>query len=128
MRPTIFNDRVANALRKWHHTARKHLKQSKQAAASSPGTPRHSVSSVHLLRNYRNEIDSGHTSPRMSNVDNDGYRDNENSSGQDEGRSVHEPTSIRNPIPRYSFQIQQEIDIQPTDFSFDQAEKNVRNS
>ncbi|POO01627.1 Mlo-related protein [Trema orientale] len=143
MKPTIFNDRVADALRKWHHTARKHVKQSRQAA-STPNTPSQSMSPVHLLRNYRNEHDSGHTSPRMSNFDieaweeeekekgsvasptrrrNDVDRNHRGNSGQDEGCSVHEPRSIHNPVGRHSFQIQHEIDIQRTDFSFDKSER-----
>ncbi|RVW39808.1 MLO-like protein 6 [Vitis vinifera] len=36
MKPTIFNDRVAKALRNWHHAARKHIKQSKQSSAVTP--------------------------------------------------------------------------------------------
>ncbi|XP_047311499.1 MLO-like protein 6 [Impatiens glandulifera] len=74
MKPTIFNDRVATALRNWHHTAKKQIKQNKQSGSvtpmtSRPGTPLHGMSPVHLLRNYRYETDSLHTSPRKSNVD-----------------------------------------------------------
>ncbi|KAJ0657321.1 hypothetical protein HanLR1_Chr14g0545651 [Helianthus annuus] len=66
MRPTIFNDRVARALRKWRHAARKKIKQNKKhpgrvtAMSSSPITPSagHSLSPVHLLGHYRSNIDS----------------------------------------------------------------------
>lgn len=63
MKPTIFNERVAAALRNWHHTARKHLKQQKGSASatvtpfsSRPTTPSHNMSPVHLLRHYRSDI------------------------------------------------------------------------
>lgn len=74
MKPTIFNERVASALRNWHHTARKHLKQNKGSVtgtpmSSRPTTPSHHLSPVHLLRHYRSEVDSFHTSPRKSNFD-----------------------------------------------------------
>ncbi|KAL0369683.1 UNVERIFIED_CONTAM: MLO-like protein 6 [Sesamum angustifolium] len=72
MKPTIFNDRVATALRNWHHTAKKHIKQSKHSAPTTPTstrppTPSHGMSPVHLLRHHRSEMDSLQTSPRKSN-------------------------------------------------------------
>ncbi|XP_042506141.1 MLO-like protein 6 [Macadamia integrifolia] len=75
MKPTVFNERVATALRHWHHTARKHIKQKKGSmsgtpASSMPSTPTHGLSPVHLLRRYRSEVsDSVQTSPRQSNFD-----------------------------------------------------------
>ncbi|XWS28420.1 hypothetical protein CRYUN_Cryun25bG0067300 [Craigia yunnanensis] len=72
MKPTIFNDRVATALRNWHHTAKKHVKQNKGSVtpfSSRQNTPSHHTSPVHLLNNYRSEMDSLHTSPRRSNFD-----------------------------------------------------------
>lgn len=72
MKPTIFNEKVATALRNWHHTARKHIKQNRGSVtptSSRPGTPSHHMSPVHLLRHYRSELDSVHTSPRRSNFD-----------------------------------------------------------
>ncbi|CAH2050987.1 unnamed protein product [Thlaspi arvense] len=76
MKPTIFNERVANALRNWHQTARKHVKQSHRSGSvtpfqSGPGTPLHAMSPVHLLRNYRSDIDSTLVSPRASNFNNE---------------------------------------------------------
>ncbi|KAF6134641.1 hypothetical protein GIB67_002042 [Kingdonia uniflora] len=80
MKPTIFNERVATALRKWHHSARKHVKQAHRNStsvtpmSSRPGTPSHHMSHIHLLRNYRNEVDSLQASPRMSvNMESDNY-------------------------------------------------------
>ncbi|KAJ4970388.1 hypothetical protein NE237_003487 [Protea cynaroides] len=75
IKPTIFNERVAKALRNWHDTARKNVKERKGSMtgtprSSRPSTPRNGMSPVHLLRHYRSEIsDSLQTSPRLSNVD-----------------------------------------------------------
>ncbi|KZV39766.1 MLO-like protein 6-like [Dorcoceras hygrometricum] len=57
MRPTIFNERVATALRNWHHTAKKHVKHNRHSTSvtpmsSMPPTPSHGLSPVHLLRNH----------------------------------------------------------------------------
>ncbi|KAK6926814.1 Mlo-related protein [Dillenia turbinata] len=80
MKPTIFNERVAAALRNWHHKAKKHIKQSKHGGgsvspmSSRPTTPsRGGLSPVHLLRHYRSEMDSLQTSPRKSNFDIDNW-------------------------------------------------------
>lgn len=77
MKPTIFNERVATALKNWHHTAKKHVKdQSKHSnpvtpMSSRPGTPsHHGMSPVHLLRgHYRSDMGSLQNSPRRSNYD-----------------------------------------------------------
>ncbi|KAI4368782.1 hypothetical protein MLD38_017297 [Melastoma candidum] len=79
MKPTIFNERVATALRRWHQSAKKNLKQQGKTSASAsvtpmssrPMTPSHHMSPLHLLRHYRGEADSSlHTSsPRKSNFD-----------------------------------------------------------
>ncbi|XP_044504371.1 MLO-like protein 6 [Mangifera indica] len=74
MKPTVFNEKVATALRNWHHTAKKHVKQNKGSLSttpfsSRPTTPSHHASPVHLLRYHQSEMDSSHTSPRMSNFD-----------------------------------------------------------
>ncbi|KAJ7980972.1 MLO-like protein [Quillaja saponaria] len=74
MKPTIFNEKVAAALRNWHHTAKKHVKQNRGSVSvtpmsTRPSTPSH-MSPVHLLRHYRSEMDSVPTSPRKSNIDN----------------------------------------------------------
>ncbi|KAF5822837.1 hypothetical protein HanRHA438_Chr01g0032371 [Helianthus annuus] len=78
MRPTVFNERVATAIRSWHKTAKKQIKTNQKSGqvtpmSSRPGTPTHGMSPVHLLRNYRNDIDSSQTSPRMSNFDTDNW-------------------------------------------------------
>ncbi|KAK6942833.1 Mlo-related protein [Dillenia turbinata] len=76
MKPTIFNERVAKALRNWHQSAKKHIKQSKHSgvatpSSSHPSTPLHGMSPIHLLRHYKDEVDSFHNSPRKSNLDNE---------------------------------------------------------
>jgi mlo protein len=78
MKPTIFNDRVADALRSWHQTARKNTRQSHHHSetnspfSSRPATPTHGMSPVHLLHNYQHSsLDSVHAPPRRSNVEND---------------------------------------------------------
>ncbi|MBA0697228.1 hypothetical protein Goari_020777 [Gossypium aridum] len=77
MRPTIFNERVATALRNWHQTAKKHTKQNKQShsqnttpLSSRPATPTHGMSPVHLLHNYPRSLESYPTSPRLSITEN----------------------------------------------------------
>ncbi|KAK1426297.1 hypothetical protein QVD17_14968 [Tagetes erecta] len=78
MKPTVFNETVATALRSWHQTARKQIKSNKRSSqvspmSSRPGTPSHGMSPVHLLRNYKNDSDSLQLSPRMSNFDTDNW-------------------------------------------------------
>lgn len=118
MKPTIFNDRVANALRKWHHTARKHVKQARQTA-SSPGTPSQSMSPAHLLHRYKSEQEmSVLTSPRMSSFNDDIAQPG--SSRQDDDQIVSEPRSIHDQL---GHKVQHEINIQSVDFSFDRSER-----
>lgn len=72
MKPTIFNERVATALRNWHHSAKKHIKEINKnhsnpttPMSSRPTTPNHGMSPVHLLRGIRtSDMD---VSPRRSN-------------------------------------------------------------
>ncbi|KAI3799397.1 hypothetical protein L1987_34695 [Smallanthus sonchifolius] len=81
MRPTIFNDRVASALRKWHRTARKKIKETKKsgqvtAMSSRPVTPSsvHSLSPVHLLGQYRSNTDGlDQTSLTRLNINNENW-------------------------------------------------------
>ncbi|WZY82063.1 hypothetical protein YC2023_028447 [Brassica napus] len=61
MRPTIFNDRVANALKKWHNTAKKQAKHGNSGSntprSSRPTTPKHNRSLDHLLHNRNRSLD-----------------------------------------------------------------------
>lgn len=74
MKPTIFNERVAAALRKWHQAAKKHIKRKKGPVSitpisSKPATPlHHYMSPLHLLKYYQNEMDSLQNSPKKSNL------------------------------------------------------------
>ncbi|CAN8245110.1 unnamed protein product [Cochlearia groenlandica] len=58
MKPTVFNERVATALKSWHHTAKKQIKhggrnsESTTPFSSRPTTPTHGSSPIHLLRNF----------------------------------------------------------------------------
>ncbi|KAH1222111.1 MLO-like protein 6 [Glycine max] len=67
MKPTIFNERVARALRNWHHTAKKHVKQNRglqlQTPSSAPSTPNQPKSQANLLRQCHSEMYTYPTSP-----------------------------------------------------------------
>ncbi|XP_030925345.1 MLO-like protein 6 [Quercus lobata] len=136
MKPTIFNERVANALRKWHHKAKKNIKQN-QHSTSTPETPMHSMSPVHLLHHYQGELDSIHKTQRMSNFNNEGWDmngphssshhhdqislpKNQRNHGQEESIS-HEPSSTHLPLSSHSFRVQHESDVHSIDFSFDNS-------
>ncbi|KAH9700732.1 MLO-like protein 6 [Citrus sinensis] len=129
MKPTIFNERVAAALKNWHHTAKKQIKQNKGSVtplSSRPSTPSYNMSPVHLLRHYRGEMDSVQTSPRRSMEQ---YLDSESPSPphtfHGEGSSPHHieqgfyieyNKGVNDPGPSQ----QHEIDIVTTkEFSFD---------
>ncbi|XP_061372097.1 MLO-like protein 6 [Gastrolobium bilobum] len=79
MKPTIFNEKVAAALKNWHHNAKKHIKHSKHNEGNSttpfssrPATPTYGMSPVHLLhRHTAGRSDSAQTSPRTSNYENE---------------------------------------------------------
>ncbi|OAY38818.1 MLO-like protein 12 [Manihot esculenta] len=80
MRSTVFNDRVAAALKNWHQAAKKHAKHSKHSASqtpmsSRPATPTHGMSPIHLLHNYRSSTapNSLQASPRNHNYNVDNW-------------------------------------------------------
>ncbi|MCL7026761.1 hypothetical protein MKW94_024647 [Papaver nudicaule] len=99
MKSSIFNDNIAAALKKWHHTARKQIKQNQQSrtvtplssrpgtpVTSRPGTPTHGTSPIHLLRYYRQEAGTSlQTSPRLSNT-----TDNENWDSEGSPSPMHQ--------------------------------------
>ncbi|ESW23747.1 hypothetical protein PHAVU_004G071800 [Phaseolus vulgaris] len=78
LKPTIFNDRVAAALKKWHHTSKKHLKHSQHSEAkksipfsSTSSSPIFGMSPIHLLHRHPvGRSDSAQTSPRTSLYEN----------------------------------------------------------
>ena len=76
MRPTIFNDRVATALKNWHHSAKKNMKQHRNPDSTSPfssrpATPTHGMSPIHLLHKHQH----GSTSPRLSDAEPDRWEE-----------------------------------------------------
>ncbi|KAA8518776.1 hypothetical protein F0562_016450 [Nyssa sinensis] len=135
MKPTIFNERVAKALHNWHQTARKNIKHNRHSGSvtpmpSRPGTPLHGTSPVHLLRHYRSELDSVHTSPRISNFDNEFWEADGSALHHDDGdhrnhdlageeKVAQEQSSIHSAPQPQALHIQHKIDIHPADFSFD---------
>lgn len=142
MKPTIFNDRVAAALRNWHHTAKKHIKQSRHSTpatpmSSRPATPSHHTSPIHLLRHYRPEMDNYDAdnwdtdSPSPSRfhapTDDSSHHRIELSHVDREAAPRHEPSSSQvAPLPLPLSE--HEIGIGgPKDFSFDKREReNMR--
>lgn len=143
MKPTIFNDRVATALKKWHHTARKHIKQQNKHSdaatptSSRPVTPSHGTSPLHLLRHYRSDMDSPQISPAKPNYYTE-HSDNEGSPSpssrfhrRGDGLSPfhhhielerhHEPGSSQvAPLPA-SDQHEIDIGVPQNEFSFDKS-------
>ncbi|CAN1237859.1 MLO-like protein 6 [Linum grandiflorum] len=141
MRPTIFNDRVASALKNWHRTARRQTRHggSHTPTSSRPATPTHGMSPVHLLQNYRSSTapDSLMNSPaRNSNFDNDhwdpealnspvhhhysshgggGHRELEEFHDHNE---FHHDASLRDQPGPGSIRTQHEMNIGLSDFTF----------
>ncbi|KAG2267917.1 hypothetical protein Bca52824_062472 [Brassica carinata] len=71
MRPAVFNERVATAIKTWHHTAKKHTKHGKHTESntpytSRPTTPTHGSSTIHTLNNRNVETFPSSPSPRHS--------------------------------------------------------------
>ncbi|KAI3470456.1 hypothetical protein Pfo_027119 [Paulownia fortunei] len=52
MKPVIFSEQVVSALRAWHQTARKQIKQGRRSGSTTP--LQGGMSPVHLLRGHRN--------------------------------------------------------------------------
>ncbi|GAV78100.1 Mlo domain-containing protein [Cephalotus follicularis] len=148
MKPTIFDERIATALRNWHYKAKKQIKQNKNGSlspvSSRPTTPSHHTSPVHLLRHFRDRMDSLQTSPRRSNVAVDQWDADSPSLSHypyyDEGSSSHHKNNIeegniehgREHDEQGSAQVAQ--DVQPIstesqiamghkDFSFDRSSR-----
>ncbi|KAH0713792.1 hypothetical protein KY290_009367 [Solanum tuberosum] len=113
MKPTIFNERVATALRKWHHSAKKHIKETNKQhsnpttpMSSRPATPSHGMSPVHLLRGIRtSDMD---VSPRRSSYNVDHW-DIEGSPSPT--RFYQGGTGDGSPSPSYMHQVQISHDV-----------------
>ncbi|KAJ6350083.1 hypothetical protein OIU78_006297 [Salix suchowensis] len=142
MRPTVFNDRVAAALKTWHHAAKKQTKHGKNSEShtpmsSRPQTPSYGMSPAHLLHHHRSSTapESFPNSPRLSNHDNIDQWEAEANSVHD--YELHEsvnhggldvrdrvtqnqdPTSIQLPRGPGSIRTQHEINLgSARDFTF----------
>ena len=118
MRPTVFNDRVAAALKNWHHTAKKLSKHGKNSEShtpmsSRPQTPAYGMSPVHLLHNFRGSTapDSFQNSPRHSYYDNTDQWDPEANSVHD--HELNEPVHHGSPDVRDPVQVIETQDPNP---------------
>ncbi|ESQ29281.1 hypothetical protein EUTSA_v10023372mg [Eutrema salsugineum] len=81
MKPTVFNKKVATALKSWHHKAKKQIKHGRNSESttpfsSRPTTPTRGSSPIHLLRNFHKRSRSADesfvnslSSPRYSDFD-----------------------------------------------------------
>ncbi|KAJ7975085.1 MLO-like protein [Quillaja saponaria] len=129
MKPTIFNDRVAAALKNWHHTAKKHVKHSRQSEPSTPlssmpASPRSGMSPVHLLQNYRGHSDSLQSSPRFSKHGNEHWdaegsiSPHKHTEGNKTQSQVQEPSSTQLPLAPPPNANEHEINISVSNFSF----------
>ncbi|CAH8372190.1 unnamed protein product [Eruca vesicaria subsp. sativa] len=94
MKPTVFNERVATALKTWHHTAKKHTKHGRHTESntpytSRPTTPTRGSSPLHKLNNRSVETFQSSNSPRYSDHhDHHQFWDPE-SQHQEAGPSTH---------------------------------------
>uniref|UniRef100_A0A7N0UES4 MLO-like protein n=2 Tax=Kalanchoe fedtschenkoi TaxID=63787 RepID=A0A7N0UES4_KALFE len=140
MKSTIFDDRVATALKSWHRAAKKHTKHSKHAESttplsSRPGTPSGSQSPMHLLHNFRQMESYPNTPSRHQGDHNHWERDGSYSTLKDED-SAHTQFAQRGeaqsleagvmqlppgPGPIRTSSQQHEINIGESDFSFDKS-------
>lgn len=118
MRPTVFNDRVAAALKNWHHTAKKQSKHGKNSEShtpmsSRPQTPAYGMSPVHLLHNFRGSTapDSFQNSPRHSYYENNDQWDPEANSVHD--HELNEPVHHGSPDVRDPVQVIETQDPNP---------------
>ncbi|KAL9661329.1 hypothetical protein QQ045_026153 [Rhodiola kirilowii] len=143
MKSTIFDDRVATALKSWHRTAKKHTKHSKHTESntpltSRPGTPSGSQSPMHLLHNFR-QIESYPNTPSRHHAGNQNHWEQDGSysphKADEESNHTHfaqrsqapslEPSVMKlppGPAPVRTAQ-QHEINIgdQSSDFSFEKS-------
>ncbi|XP_054801090.1 MLO-like protein 2 [Prosopis cineraria] len=131
MKPTIFNGRVAAALKSWYHSARRQVKdynknsETNTPLSSAPATPTHRMSPVHLLHKHTGgHSDAVPTSPTgflPSNYDHEQRWDVEEGAPYHtvDGREIQMiPTSTELP-PAVPDPIRTQHEIQhSTEFSF----------
>lgn len=131
MKPTVFNETVAKAIRTWHHTARKHIKQKRHAGAvnvtpsslqSQPSTP----SPVQLLRYNSGDSSYAPENQRAGQIEQHSPYREAASSWSHNGENydiMQNSEQIRNrpesePVPQIH-KFQHEVDVESSaDFSF----------
>ncbi|KAK7364734.1 hypothetical protein VNO80_13475 [Phaseolus coccineus] len=127
MKPTIFNQRVASALKNWHNTAKKQVKNSKQTTpfSSKPSTPTYGMSPMHLLQKHlAGRSDSAQTSPRTSNYENEQWdverspSTSNHAAAEETQMQVMEPGSS-SATPELPTSSQLEIRVSSSEFSFE---------
>lgn len=145
MKPEIFDDKVSSALRSWHHIAKKHVKEGRKSEnttpiSSRPGTPFHGTSPLHLLQGYKNSTndDRPQATPRASNSDHETWANEAYPSSRHNIDDYDDPTgrgkkdqidhtdqvilqvqpSTSQITTRQRSRSAHEMDISPTDFSF----------
>ncbi|XP_022957519.1 MLO-like protein 12 isoform X1 [Cucurbita moschata] len=138
MRPTIFNDRVASALKNWHHNAKKNTKHphnpdSTSPFSSRPTTPTHGMSPIHLLHKQQHSS----TSPRLSDGEPDRWDIEEMPPSSHHGSRAHDHQELEHSVTNREQEMtvqqlsssetgsttrpvraQHEITKSPSDFSF----------
>lgn len=143
MRSTVFNDKVAVALRDWHDTARKHTRHGHSDGvspqSSRPSTPSYGMSPVHLLQSYDNNTPD--MSPVASNYDNErwygegsgslGKKDDdeqrpENFESREPGRGTQDSSSAQLALGPLPIQTQHEVNITSSEFSFRRSPRSPR--
>ncbi|KAF3562755.1 hypothetical protein DY000_02012758 [Brassica cretica] len=132
MKPTVFNERVATALKSWHHTAKKQIKHGRTSGSttpfsSRPTTPTHGSSPIHLLRNVHKRSRSADGSTVFDSWRPEPQQEPSSSSANHHSRFRKEdsekmkPSSSSLELPPGPGQIrthQHEISISLRDFSF----------
>nr|AFW98803.1 MLO protein 3 [Rosa multiflora] len=106
MKPTVFNEGVAEAVKSWHHKAKKKVKHSLHSERSTPlssrpGTPTHGMSPVHLLHNVNNRSDEDDLFPppeasivvEMEHLDTEGSQ--KNNVGPSERGAIRQTSTVR---------------------------------
>ncbi|XP_018474916.1 MLO-like protein 12 isoform X2 [Raphanus sativus] len=140
MRPTIFNDRVVSALKKWHNTAKKQTKHGNSGSntplSSRPTTPTHGTSPRHhLLHKHNRSFDhqtsfTASTSPRFSDFGGQGHGhqpfldlESQNVSPHfeiaecDNSNSQHLRAEVASPV-REEIEITEHVKVELSEFTF----------
>lgn len=109
MKPTVFNERIGTALKKWHHTAKSETKHGRHSESntpfsSRPTTPTHGSSPIHLLHNFNTrsvESYPNSPSPRYASHHEHQFWDPESQRQEAETSTHHslgQESSEKNPV------------------------------